>query len=174
MKWLPLLLGVPFLFGGCGWNTVSPYDPVVEERVTQLAYRTDEVLADGDKGRLSLPASRIFLKQSLCTVQALKERDLQTNRRTSEVDTLEDLEKRYQVLLARKKPLRSSVAAELRAVLWDYRYLQTRKRAFKEWEDANPPSLASDDIATPDNCSTRSNDHSTSGGHDHSSSGGHR
>lgn len=168
---LILTLAACACLSGCsGWEAISNYDPVVEERITQLAYRTDEVAKRGDKGRLSLNDSRLFLEQSLATVKALITRELQTYRRTKEVERLECVQSRYEELLRRNQPIQSSSIRELHAVLFDMRYFQTRKHELQDWAD----SLAVDDTdATVDTPNSRdsSNNRSSS---DHGSSSSHR
>ena len=147
MKTPLILLATIALVAGCAMVNVTPYDPVVADRATQLAKRTNEMLADGDAGRLSLAQSQQFLEQSLGLVRALHTRATQTHKSTFGSSTLMELEKEYEALLARKRPIRSSAARPLLLKLYE---LQRTHEAWRLHEERRKAREHDDPFPTPD------------------------
>ncbi len=102
------------LLSGCAF--LSPYDSGAEEGIRELVRRTNEVVADGDAGRLSLPDSQQFLRQSQAQVRILRIRDGYMSKKA--LATVGSLEKEYATLLARHRPLRSRDTSALRGTLF--------------------------------------------------------
>lgn len=117
---------LPFLLASC--TLLAPYDEVTDQHATTLAIQTEAALASADAGQLSLEESNAFLTESLGTVRALKARASLKPRNTEEVEILKLLEDRYQALLDRGKPIRSSVATGLRLNLLDLQQVQVAKK----------------------------------------------
>jgi hypothetical protein len=102
------------LLSGC--ITFSAYDSDTGESIGELVRRTNEVVADGDAGRLSLADSQQFLRQSQAQMHVLRVRDGYMSKRA--LATVNSLDKEYATLLARKRPLRSRDTSALRGTLF--------------------------------------------------------
>ena len=123
-----LLLALACLWLSTGCTLLAPYDPVTDQAVTQLSIRTETALAASDAGLWSLAESRAFLAESIGTVRALKVRAMVKEKNMEVTTILDELEKRYQALLDRGKPLRTSVATGLRLTLLDLQQVQIAKK----------------------------------------------
>ncbi len=111
-----------------GCTLLAPYDPVMDQTISQLSVRTETALASSDAGQLSLAESRTFLLESIGTVRALKVRASIKAKDSDEEQILAQLEQRYLALLNRGKPLRTSVATGLRLTLLDLQQVQIAKK----------------------------------------------
>jgi hypothetical protein len=140
-RWLILVLAG--LSSGCALFR-SPYGAETSEDIRELARRTNEVVADGDAGRLSLAESRQFLKQSQAQVQVMRIRGVGDEARPS----LDALDREYAALLQQRRPLRRHTTSELRGTLFA---LQSLKPAPPVWFRPATTSTSDD---TPTDTST--------------------
>lgn len=107
------------LLSGCAFR--SPYDSGAEDSIRELELRTNEVVADGDAGRLSLAESQQFLRQSQAQMQLRAKHSHMSKEALACVDSLD---REYARLLARGRPLRSGNASELQGTIFALRNLQ--------------------------------------------------
>lgn len=110
-----------------------PYDDVSLAEIKELEQRTREVIADGDRRRLSLKASRQFLRQSQAQLGVVRIRGVNKEAGTY----LDDADHAYTALLEHKSPIRASNTAELRAALLNLRGLG---QVHGVWLSNPPPS----------------------------------
>ena len=135
------------LLSGCAF--LSPYDSDAEADIRELMRRTNEVVADGNAGRLSLADSRQFLRQSQARMQVLRIRATQNHMSKEALTALDSLEKEYETLLARNHPLRGRAAAELQRRLFALQDLRPVASVFHHEYPATTPA---DDTSTNDTC----------------------
>jgi hypothetical protein len=113
--------------------TRVPYDDVSLAEIKELEQRTREVIADGDRRRLSLKASRQFLQQSQAQLGVVRIRGV--NKQAS--GYLDAADHSYTALLKHTSPIRTSNTAELRAALSSLRGLG---QVHGVWVSNPPPS----------------------------------
>lgn len=154
------------LFSGCGLFSV-PYSAQTSDDIRELVCRTNEVIADGDAGKLSLAESRKFVKQSQAQVQIMRLRYVGKEAGPR----LDDLDREYATLLRKHRPMRRRTTSELRATLF----------ALQSMGPVYPVTVASfdndlGDFSGTDTTSSSSHcDHGGDGGHcGHSGGGGGR
>ena len=134
--------------------------------VRELYFRTKSVTEDGDAKRLSLADSRRFLKQSRAKAQTVRQRVIQTKTTVGELALLDSLDREYQSLLRRRRPLRTPTAVNLMADL-------------EAWQDIRPlpdtrvPQVASYDFVDTTGTADTSNNSKCDSGHGDSGHGGH-
>lgn len=141
-----VLLGVALAvaLGGCSVVYRPPYDwGMVGEDILELSLRTREVVADGDKGRLSVAQSKKFLLQSQAMADLIRLRSAGHEKRLACLDALDQ---QYRMLLARRKPLRSASTVELRAAL-DALVAVRPRQAVAVMETSVPTTSDDDDWA---------------------------
>lgn len=138
------------LLSGCAF--LSPYDSDAEADIRELMRRTNEVVADGNAGRLSLADSQQFLRQSQARMQVLRIRATQSHMSKEALTALDSLEKEYETLLARKRPLRGHEAAELQRRLFALQDLKPVASVFRRVSSASSSSSddSSNDAVTKD------------------------
>ncbi|HSI15176.1 MAG TPA: hypothetical protein VK961_24195 [Chthoniobacter sp.] len=152
------------LSSGCALFN-SPYAAQTGDDIHELVCRTNEVIADGDSGKLSLADSRQFLKQSEAQVQVMRLRHVGAKAKPH----LDDLDREYTVLLEQHSPLRRRTTSDLRSTLFALQSLRP-VRSLHYGEGASINDYSSSDIATPD-APTSSRCDSGHGGHDGGGSG---
>ena len=134
------------LLSGCAF--LSPYDSDAEADIRELMRRTNEVVADGNAGRLSLADSRQFLRQSQARMQVLRIRTTQNHMSKEALNALDSLEKEYESLLARNHPLRGREAAELQRRLFALQDLKPVASVFRRVSSASSSDDSSNDAVT--------------------------
>lgn len=167
---IPLLLcalAVMTLSSGCAFFH-APYGVATSEDIHQLVCRTDEVIADGEAGKLSLADSRQFLKQSQAQVQVMRLRYVGKEAKPH----LDALDREYAVLLRQNHPLRRHTTSELRGTLFALQSLKPVRSVFyretsSSIDDTLTDTTTNDTSSQKDCDKGRDHDH---GGHDH---GGH-
>lgn len=157
---LPLfVVALAALASGCALFH-APYGADTAEDIRELMNRTNEVVADGDAGKLSLADSRRFLKQSQAQVQVMRLRYVGAEVKPH----LYDLDREYAVLLRQHTPLRRRNTASLRTTLFA---LQSMTPVHSVFYRPMPPSTDDAlDNTTPDTTSQRNCDKD----HDHGGS----
>ena len=148
MKISAVALVAGTLLSGCAF--LSPYDSDAEADIRELMRRTNEVVADGNAGRLSLADSRQFLRQSQARMQVLRIRATQSHMSKEALAALDSLEKEYETLLARKRPLRGRDAAELQRRLFALQDLKPVASVFRRVSSASSSDDSSNDVVTKD------------------------
>ena len=144
-----LALIVSVLF--CGCISFSPYDSAAADDIRELMRRTNEVVADSDRGRLSLAESRQFLRQSQARLEVLRTRESgMSGQARSAVDAL-DAE--YKKLLAENHPLRRRETADLRRLLFALQDLRPVPSVFRR-----PSSASSHDDDSSSDAVTKNDD----------------
>jgi hypothetical protein len=98
--------------------------------IKEFEQRTSEVIADGDRRRLSLKESRQFLRQSQAQLGVLRIRSMSREARSY----LDAADQAYTALLLHKSPIRTSNTVGLRAALSNLRGLGL---TYGVW-DSNP------------------------------------
>jgi len=143
MKVITAFFAAAFL-SGC---VVSPYGSDSEQDIRELVRRTNEVVADGDRGRLSLAESRQFLRQSQARLEVLRTRDSGMSKKA--MSAVDALDAEYQKLLAENRPLHRRETADLRRLLFALQDLRPVPSVFRR-ESSGPPSddNTSNDTAT--------------------------
>lgn len=126
----PVMLAL--MLTGC--QLVGDYDEITDQKLTGLAISTETILVRGDADMLPLKDSNEFLTESIGLARALQKRSASIPKNEDETTMLKDLETRLQNLLARNKPLRSSVATGLLLTLADLQQVQTAKKRGAEFE----------------------------------------
>ena len=149
------VMALASLFTGCGLFS-SPYSAQTSDDIRELVCRTNEVVADGDAGKLSSADSRRFVKQSQAQVQVMRLRYVGKEAKPR----LDDLDREYAALLRRHSPLRRRSTSELRATLFALQSLGPVQ--------AITVSSFNDDVADDSG-----GDAGSSSGHCHGDSGGH-
>lgn len=140
IPFVALLAGI--LLSGC--FTFSAYDSDAAEGIAELVRRTNEVVADGDAGRLSLAASQQFLRQCQAQMHVLRVRDGHIGKEA--LATVSLLEKDYATLLARHRPLRSRDTSGLRSRLFA---LQAMRSVEAVGRGATSASASTDTTSDP-------------------------
>ena len=130
---IPLGLLVACIFASC--STIAPYDPIVDDRINEIATRTEMILAKADLGQLAMKDQQDFFSESIGTVRATKNRASLVSKNEEETQALDDLEARLQALAERDQPLRSSLATGLKATLLDLQQIQLAKKRSKRFSD---------------------------------------
>lgn len=120
------------ILNGC--KLVGSYDEITDQKLIELAISTETILVRGDADVLPLKDSNEFLTKSIGLARALQKRAATIPKNEDESNMLKDLETRLQNLLARNKPLRSSVATGLLLTLEDLQMVQTAKKRGKAYE----------------------------------------
>ena len=164
MKTRILPLFTAALVAGC--VSFPEYNSVIEDRIEQHARRTEEVVAEGDAGRLSAAQSREYLKQARDIARGLHEIVVKSHGRALRAATLEHLAKQYEALLASGKPLRSSTAVPLGATFRELRRLQGYRRHLTKDMEFEPRSTT-ESTSTSDDSSSSDRDSSKCKKHDH-------
>ncbi len=115
LVWLThaLVLGCSALLPGCALFR-APYSDVTLADIRELEQRTKEVVADGDRGRLSLKDSRRFLEQSRAQLGVVR---IRGGLNKEALGYLDAADQSYVTQLQRKAPLRTSNTIELRTAL---------------------------------------------------------
>jgi uncharacterized membrane protein YgcG len=109
---LPVVI-LASLFSGCGLFS-SPYSAQTSDDIRQLVCRTNEVVADGEAGKLSSADGRQFVKQSQAQVQIMRLRYVGKEAKPH----MDNLDREYATLLRKHRPLRRRTTSELRATLF--------------------------------------------------------
>ncbi len=131
----------------CGCISFSPYDSAAADDIRELMRRTNEVVTDSDRGRLSLAESRQFLRQSQARLEVLRTRKSGMSGQAR--SALAALDAEYQKLLAENRPLRRRETADLRRLIFALQDLRPAPSVFRHEYAAAPPA---DDTSTNDTC----------------------
>jgi hypothetical protein len=153
-----LLLALPGLVSGCVFFHV-PYDDVSQEYIRELEQRTREVVATGDRGRLSLKESRRFLQQSQAQAGILR---IRARLNKEALRYLDEADRSYAALLQRQAPIRTANTVELRTALSHLHALGLHHGVWVSSPGPNsPPDNNTDDIpdAPPKKDCDRKDDH---------------
>ncbi len=148
MKISAVALVAGTFLSGCAF--LSPYDSDAEADIRELMHRTNEVVADGNAGRLSLADSQQFLRQSQARMQVLRIRATQSHMSKEALTAVDALEKEYETLLARNHPLRGRAAAELQRRLFALQDLKPVASVFRRVSSASSSDDSSNDVVTKD------------------------
>jgi len=132
-----LILTLGALLQGCVFFHV-PYDDVSLNHISELEQRTREVVADGDRGRLTVKASRQFLQQCRAQVGILRVRK---SLNEEALGALNAVDRSYAALQQRQTPIRTSNTAELRSALARLHGLGLQHGV---WISNPPPSVIPD------------------------------
>lgn len=148
-----LIVVLSAMLAGCAGY--APYNAGLEQRIIRMDERAHELLAVTRSHPVPVAESQSFLRDSLSTLEWMREDAERYGSKGPEVETAANLRERFAALQARKKPLHRDdllgaigSTAELRAV-------QFRKRSAHEWREAHPASSSSstdtDTTTTDDN-----------------------
>jgi len=159
------------LFSGCGLLS-SPYSAQTSDDIRELVCRTNEVVADGDAGKLSSADSRQFVKQSQAQVQIMRLRYVGKEAKPR----LDDLDREYATLLQKHRPLHRRTTSELRATLFALQSLgPVRPIIASSFDTDIGDSSGADTTSSANHCNSGGGDHcGHRGGGGGGSGGGHK
>lgn len=107
---------------------VGPYDPTIDQLITDLTVRTETTVAAADAGQLSTPDRDAFYNGALGTTRTLIIRAKLIPKNEDEAKALGDLEQRLLALQSRHLSPRTSLTTALRATLLDIQQIEVAKK----------------------------------------------
>jgi hypothetical protein len=107
---------------------VGPYDPTIDQLITDLTVRTETTVAAADAGQLSTADRDAFYNGALGTTRTLSIRAKLIPKNEDEAKALGDLEQRLLALQSRHLSPRTSLTTALRATLLDIQQIEVAKK----------------------------------------------